>query len=98
VHAGQNLPVVFKLASPGAKWLGATAGVRTGLYLAQAVASSVFMLLSLAQNNGLVPPDLMNPDSGEHGAVDAGHTVHHHAQQHTIVMKLVSSEWLQRCR
>jgi CPA2 family monovalent cation:H+ antiporter-2 len=93
-----TLPVVFKLLLVAglAKWLGATAGVslRTGLYLAQA-GEFGFVLLSLAQGNGLVPPNLMNPilASMVLSMLATPFIIMH---SNTIVMKLVSSEWLQQ--
>jgi CPA2 family monovalent cation:H+ antiporter-2 len=62
-------------------------------YLAQA-GEFGFVLLSLAQNNGLVPPDLMNPilASMVLSMLATPFIIIMHS---TIVMKLVSSEWLQ---
>ena len=93
-----SLPVLFKLLliTGLTKWLGATAGVslRTGLYLAQA-GEFGFVLLSLAQGNGLVPPHLMNPilASMVLSMLTTPFIIMH---SNTIVMKLVSSEWLQQ--
>ena len=93
-----SLPVLFKLVlvTALAKWLGGTAGVslRTGLYLAQA-GEFGFVLLSLAQGNGLVPPHLMNPilASMVLSMLATPFIIMH---SNTIVMKLVSSEWLQQ--
>ena len=93
-----SLPVLFKLVlvTGLAKWLGGTAGVslRTGLYLAQA-GEFGFVLLSLAQGNGLVPPHLMNPilASMVLSMLATPFIIMH---SNTIVMKLVSSEWLQQ--
>ena len=93
-----SLPVLFKLVLVMglAKWLGGTAGVslRTGLYLAQA-GEFGFVLLSLAQGNGLVPPHLMNPilASMVLSMLATPFIIMH---SNTIVMKLVSSEWLQQ--
>jgi CPA2 family monovalent cation:H+ antiporter-2 len=93
-----SLPVLFKLVlvTALAKWLGGTAGVslRTGLYLAQA-GEFGFVLLSLAQGNGLVPPNLMNPilASMVLSMVATPFIIMH---SNAIVMKLVSSEWLQQ--
>jgi CPA2 family monovalent cation:H+ antiporter-2 len=59
-----TLPVLFKLAMVTllARAFGASMGVslRTGLYLAQA-GEFGFVLLTLAQGSGLVPPSLLNP-------------------------------------
>ena len=93
-----SLPVLFKLVlvTGLSKWLGGTAGVslRTGLYLAQA-GEFGFVLLSLAQGNGLVPPHLMNPilASMVLSMLATPFIIMH---SNTIVMKLVSSEWLQQ--
>jgi len=58
------LPLLFKLCLVMllARLLGATAGVslRTGLYLAQA-GEFGFVLLTLAQGRGLLPPQLASP-------------------------------------
>jgi monovalent cation:H+ antiporter-2, CPA2 family len=93
-----TLPVLFKLVlvTGLARLLGGTAGVslRTGLYLAQA-GEFGFVLLSLGQTNQLVPPDLLNP-------ILAGMVLSMLAtpfiimQSNRIVMRLVSSEWLQQ--
>jgi len=92
------LPTVFKaaLVTLLARALGATAGVslRTGLYLAQA-GEFGFVLLTLAQKGNLVPPALLNP-------ILAGMVLSMLATPfivmytNRIVMKLVSSEWLQQ--
>ena len=59
-----TVPVLLKLVliTALARGLGATQGValRTGLYLAQA-GEFGFVLLSLAQEGQLVPPNLLNP-------------------------------------
>jgi len=93
-----TLPVLFKLVmiTALARMLGATSGtsLRTGLYLAQA-GEFGFVLLSLANESRLVPPDLLNP-------ILAGMVLSMLATpfiilySNTIVMKLVSSEWLQQ--
>ena len=93
-----TLPVLFKLVmiTALARILGATTGtsLRTGLYLAQA-GEFGFVLLSLANENRLVPPDLLNP-------ILAGMVLSMLATpfiimySNTIVMKLVASEWLQQ--
>ena len=93
-----TLPVIFKLVlvTGLARMLGATAGVslRTGLYLAQA-GEFGFVLLTLANENQLVPSLLLN-------AILASMVLSMLATpfiimySNRIVMKLVSSEWLQQ--
>ena len=93
-----TLPVLLTLVmiTALARMLGATAGtsLRTGLYLAQA-GEFGFVLLSLANESRLVPPDLLNP-------ILAGMVLSMLATpfiilySNTVVMKLVSSEWLQQ--
>ena len=93
-----TLPVIFKLVlvTGLARMLGATAGVslRTGLYLAQA-GEFGFVLLTLANENQLVPSQLLN-------AILASMVLSMLATpfiimySNRIVMKLVSSEWLQQ--
>jgi CPA2 family monovalent cation:H+ antiporter-2 len=93
-----TLPVLGKLLliTALARALGATAGValRTGLYLAQA-GEFGFVLLSLAQSSQLIPPNLINP-------ILAGMVLSMLATpfvimySNRIVMRLVSSEWLQQ--
>lgn len=93
-----TLPLLFKatLVTLLARGLGATMGVslRTGLYLAQA-GEFGFVLLTLAQQNNLVPPALLNP-------ILAGMVLSMLATpfifmfSNRLVMKLVSSEWLQQ--
>ena len=93
-----TLPVLFKLGlvTVLARMLGASMGVslRTGLYLAQA-GEFGFVLLTLAQQNDLVPPTLLNP-------ILAGMVLSMLATpfiimySNRIVMKLVASEWLQQ--
>jgi monovalent cation:H+ antiporter-2, CPA2 family len=92
------LPVLFKLVLVTAlAWgFGASAGValRTGLYLAQA-GEFGFVLLTLAQNSALVPPDLLNP-------ILAGMVLSMLAtpvivmQSNALVMRLVAGEWMQQ--
>jgi monovalent cation:H+ antiporter-2, CPA2 family len=92
------VPVLFKLVLVTllARVLGATMGVslRTGIYLAQA-GEFGFVLLTLAQKNELVPPALRNP-------ILAGMVLSMLATpflvmySNKIVMKLVSSDWLQQ--
>ncbi len=93
-----TLPVLFKLAlvTVLARGLGATAGVslRTGLYLAQA-GEFGFVLLSLAQDNNLVPPELLNPILASM-VLSMLATPFIIMYSNRIVMKLVASEWLQQ--
>jgi monovalent cation:H+ antiporter-2, CPA2 family len=90
------LPVLFKLGMVAvlAKALGASAGValRTGLYLAQA-GEFGFVLLTLAQQNALVPPALLNPILASM-VLSMLATPFIVMYSNRIVMKLVSSEWL----
>ena len=92
------LPVLFKLVmvTALARLLGATAGVslRTGLYLAQA-GEFGFVLLSLSQKGQLIPPSLLNPilASMVLSMVATPFIIMH---SNRIVMRLVSSEWLQQ--
>src|SRR5512140_1924347 len=93
-----TLPVLFKLllVMVLARLLGASMGVslRTGLYLAQA-GEFGFVLLTLAQGNQLVPPDLLNPIIASMVlSMLATPFIILHAN--TIVMKLVASEWMQQ--
>lgn len=93
-----TLPVLFKLVMVTllARALGATGGVslRTGLYLAQA-GEFGFVLLTLAQGNNLVPPALLNPILASM-ALSMLATPFIIMYSNRIVMKLVSSEWLQQ--
>ncbi len=93
-----TLPVLFKLVlvTVLAKVLGGTAGVslRTGLYLAQA-GEFGFVLLTLAQQNSLVPPDLLNPILASM-VLSMLATPFIIMFSNRIVMRLVSSEWLQQ--
>ena len=93
-----TFPVVFKavLVAVLAKGLGASAGVsvRTGLYLAQA-GEFGFVLLTLAQENALVPPALLNPILASM-VLSMLATPFIILYSNRIVMKLVSSEWLQQ--
>jgi CPA2 family monovalent cation:H+ antiporter-2 len=83
--AAGHLPVLFKavLVTVLASGLGSTSlghfAMRTGLYLAQA-GEFGFVLLTLAQKRP-GSAGAAQPDPGEHGAVDAGHALHHHVQQ-----------------
>ena len=93
-----TLPVLFKaaLVTLLAHSLGATQGValRTGLYLAQA-GEFGFVLLTLAQANALVPPELLNPilASMVLSMLATPFIVQYSGP---LVMRLVSSEWLQQ--
>ena len=93
-----TLPVIFKLVmiTGLARSLGATAGVslRTGLYLAQA-GEFGFVLLTLAQGNALVPTSLLNPILASM-VLSMLATPFIVLYSNRIVMKLVSSEWLQQ--
>jgi monovalent cation:H+ antiporter-2, CPA2 family len=90
------VPVLFKLGLVAllAKGLGASNGVslRTGLYLAQA-GEFGFVLLTLAQQNALVPPALINPILASM-VLSMLATPFIIMYSNRIVMKLVSSEWL----
>ncbi|MES2977799.1 MAG: monovalent cation:proton antiporter-2 (CPA2) family protein [Pseudomonadota bacterium] len=92
------IPVLFKLVlvTALAKLFGAPDGValRTGLYLAQA-GEFGFVLLSLAQDRKLVPPELLNPILASM-VLSMLATPFIILYSNTIVMKLVSSEWLQQ--
>ena len=93
-----TLPVLFKLAliTGLARLLGETSGVslRCGLYLAQA-GEFGFVLLALANDGNLVPPHLLNPilASMVLSMVATPFIIMH---SNRIVMKWVSSEWLQQ--
>ena len=93
-----TLPVLFKLMLVTAltRLFGATMGVslRTGLYLAQA-GEFGFVLLALAQENALVPPELLNPVLAAM-VLSMLATPFIVMYSNHIVMKLVSSEWLQQ--
>ncbi len=75
-------------------FLGGTAGVslRTGLYLAQA-GEFGFVLLSLAQDNGLVEPSMLNPVLAAM-VLSMLATPFIILYSNRLVMKLVASEWL----
>ena len=92
------LPLLLKLAliTLLARGLGATMGVslRTGLYLAQA-GEFGFVLLSLSQAQGLVPPALMNPILASM-VLSMLATPFIIMFSNRIVMKLVATEWLQQ--
>ena len=91
-----TLPVLFKAAMVTliTKGFGASAGVslRTGLYLAQA-GEFGFVLLTLAQNNNLVPPELLNPILAAM-VLSMLATPFIIMRSSAIVMRLVSNEWL----
>ncbi|MBA3058893.1 MAG: cation:proton antiporter [Gammaproteobacteria bacterium] len=93
-----SVPVIFKAAVVGllARGLGATPGVslRTGLYLAQA-GEFGFVLLTLAQSNALVPPELLNPILASM-VLSMLATPFIIMYSNRIVLKWVSSEWLQQ--
>ncbi|GAA4426991.1 monovalent cation:proton antiporter-2 (CPA2) family protein [Acidovorax lacteus] len=92
VLMGLKLLLILLLA----RAMGATTGValRTGLYLAQA-GEFGFVLLSLTQQRGLVEPALMNPILAAMvlSMLATPFVVMH---SNSIVMKLVSSDWLQQ--
>jgi monovalent cation:H+ antiporter-2, CPA2 family len=93
-----TIPVLFKLVvvTALARLFGASAGVslRTGLYLAQA-GEFGFVLLTQAQQHELVPPVLLNPILASMVlSMLATPFIIMHANG--IVMKLVSSEWMQQ--
>jgi CPA2 family monovalent cation:H+ antiporter-2 len=79
-----------------ARGLGATSGValRTGLYLGQA-GEFGFVLLTLAEENALVPPALLNPILA---AMVLSMVVTPFVEMYSnrIVLRLVSTEWLQQ--
>jgi CPA2 family monovalent cation:H+ antiporter-2 len=93
-----TLPVLFKLllVTGLARVRGATAGVslRTGLYLAQA-GEFGFVLLSLANEGRLVPADLLNPILASM-VLSMLATPFVVMYSNRIVLRLVSSEWLQQ--
>ena len=68
--------------------------LRTGLYLAQA-GEFGFVLLTLAQQNSLVPPTLLNPILASM-VLSMLATPFIIMYSNRIVMKLVASEWLQQ--
>ncbi len=93
-----TVPVMFKLVliTALARSLGATGGValRTGLYLAQA-GEFGFVLLSLTQANRLLPASLANPILASM-VLSMLATPFIIMYSNQIVMRLVSSEWLQQ--
>lgn len=92
------VPTLFKAAvvTGLAKALGGSSGVslRTGLYLAQA-GEFGFVLLTLAQKSDLVPPALLNPILASM-VLSMLATPFIIMYSNRIVLKLVSSEWLQQ--
>lgn len=93
-----TVPVLLKaaLVTLLARALGATDGVslRTGLYLAQA-GEFGFVLLTLAQAHALVPPAMLNPILASM-VLSMLATPFIIMYSNRIVLKLVSSEWLQQ--
>ena len=91
-------PVLFKLAlvTLPARVLAASWGVslRTGLYLAQA-GEFGFVLLTLGQQHGLIPPRLLNPVLASM-VISMLATPFIIMYSNRIVLKLVSGEWLQQ--
>src|SRR4051812_32617626 len=89
-------PVAFKLllVTGLAKLFGASMGVslRTGLYLAQA-GEFGFVLLQLAQQNSLVPQELLNPVLASM-VISMLATPFIIQWSNRIVMKLVANEWM----
>jgi monovalent cation:H+ antiporter-2, CPA2 family len=92
------LPVFFKLVLVAAlaKVYGASHGValRTGLYLAQA-GEFGFVLLTLGSQHNLIPPALLNPVLASM-VLSMLATPFIIMRSNDIVMKLVTSEWLQQ--
>lgn len=90
------LPVLFKLAlvTALAKLTGASSGtaLRTGLYLAQA-GEFGFVLLTLADQSGLIAPKLMNPILASM-VLSMLATPFIILYSNRIVMRVSSSEWL----
>ena len=93
-----TLPLLLKLGlvTALARGLGGTAGVslRTGLYLAQA-GEFGFVLLSLAQDRSLISSALLTPILAAM-VLSMLATPFIILYSNSIVMKLVSSEWLQQ--
>ncbi len=93
-----TLPVLFKLAVVTAltRGFGGSMGVslRTGLYLAQAGEFGI-VLLTLAQGQRLLAPELFNPILGSM-VISMLATPFIILWSNAIVMKLVASEWLQQ--
>jgi len=93
-----TVPVFFKIVVIAvlARALGATAGVslRTGIYLAQAGEFGL-VLLSLSQSYQLISPNLFNPILASM-VISMLATPFLVMNTNKIVMKLVSSDWLQQ--
>ncbi|HRH06862.1 MAG TPA: cation:proton antiporter, partial [Burkholderiaceae bacterium] len=93
-----TLPILFKIVVVAAlaRVLGATTGVslRTGIYLAQAGEFGL-VLLTLAQTHHLVSPNLFNPILASM-VLSMLATPFLMMNTNRIVMKLVSSDWLQQ--
>ncbi|MBL0252389.1 MAG: cation:proton antiporter [Polaromonas sp.] len=93
-----TLPVLLKLIIITAlsRVLGATTGVslRTGIYLAQAGEFGL-VLLTLTQESQLIPPNLFNPILASM-VLSMLATPFLVMNANHIVMKLVSSDWLQQ--
>jgi len=91
-----TLPVLFKLAVVTllTRGFGGSMGVslRTGLYLAQAGEFGI-VLLTLAQDQRLLAPELFNPILGSM-VISMLATPFIIMGSNAIVMKLVASEWL----
>lgn len=91
-----TVPVLFKLALVTllARGLGASMGVslRTGLHLAQA-GEFGFVLLTLAQQERLVPPVLLNPILASM-VISMLATPFIIQWSNRIVLKLVASDWM----
>jgi CPA2 family monovalent cation:H+ antiporter-2 len=96
VFALTVLPVLFKFAlvTALAKLTGASSGtaLRTGLYLAQA-GEFGFVLLTLADQNGLIAPSLTNPILASM-VLSMLATPFIILASNRIVMRVSSSEWL----
>ena len=90
------LPVLFKLCLVTSLTFafGASKGtaLRTGLYLAQA-GEFGFVLLTLANQQHLVPPELLNPILASM-VISMLATPFMIAHSNALVLKIISSEWL----
>ena len=90
------LPVIFKLGLVTllAYFLGASKGtaLRTGLYLAQA-GEFGFVLLTLASNQKLVPPELLNPILASM-VISMLATPFLIMHSNWLVLKIISNEWM----